>query len=132
VDGKLYDGVTAHPHDVRVKAADGRIELSQATGWSDSVEGNLLKRMDAPAAAFACLQDRHPLAGARKLAPRHQASRAGADDDDVLGCVRHAGALPDEALRIVLDQVPQQQHTAAKLARALQRHRGEGRALVAV
>ena len=49
MDGKLYDGVTAHPHDVRVKAADGRIELSQATGWSDSVEGNLLKRMDAPA-----------------------------------------------------------------------------------
>jgi Zn-dependent protease with chaperone function len=49
VDGKLYDGATAHPHDVRVKAADGRLELSQESGWSDSVEASLLKRMDAPA-----------------------------------------------------------------------------------
>jgi Zn-dependent protease with chaperone function len=45
-DGKLYDGVTAHPHDVRVTVRDGRIELVQDSGWSDSVDGSLLKRIE--------------------------------------------------------------------------------------
>ena len=40
--------------------------------------------MDAPAAAVARLQDRDPFAGTRKLARSHQASRARADDDDML------------------------------------------------
>ncbi|MGY3455368.1 hypothetical protein ACVWW5_000818 [Bradyrhizobium sp. LM3.4] len=42
------------------------------------------QRMDATAAALARLQDRHRPAGARQLAGRRQAGRAGADDDDVL------------------------------------------------
>lgn len=46
-DGKLYDGVTAHPHDVRMAIRDGRIELVQDGGWSDTVEGALLKRIEA-------------------------------------------------------------------------------------
>jgi Zn-dependent protease with chaperone function len=45
-DGKLYDGVTAHPHDVRVTVRDGRIELVQDSGWSDSVDGSLLRRIE--------------------------------------------------------------------------------------
>src|SRR5206468_2212629 len=46
IDGTLYDGVTAHPHAVRVAAAAGRLELSHDGGWSDSVDSGLLTRMD--------------------------------------------------------------------------------------
>ncbi len=49
IEGKLYDGLTAHPHDVRVTVGDGRLELAQDGGWSDSVDAVLLKRRDAPA-----------------------------------------------------------------------------------
>jgi Zn-dependent protease with chaperone function len=49
IEGKLYDGITAHAHDVRVAAVDGRLELAQDNGWSDSVEAAQLKRRDAPA-----------------------------------------------------------------------------------
>ena len=49
IAGKLYDGITAHPHDVRVTVGDGRLELAQDGGWSDSVDAALLKRRDAPA-----------------------------------------------------------------------------------
>jgi len=48
IEGKLYDGVTAHPHDVRVSVEDGRLALAQDGGWNDSVEAALLKRRDAP------------------------------------------------------------------------------------
>ena len=47
MDGKLYDGVTAHAHDVRALVTSDRLELSQEGGWSDSVELSLLKRIDA-------------------------------------------------------------------------------------
>lgn len=47
IEGKLYDGVTAHPHAVRVEAADGALKLSQHGGWSDMVEGAALKRVEA-------------------------------------------------------------------------------------
>ena len=49
IAGKLYDGVTAHGHDVEVAIDEGRLELSQAGGWSDSVEAALLKRVDVSA-----------------------------------------------------------------------------------
>jgi Zn-dependent protease with chaperone function len=49
IEGKLYDGVTAHPHDVRVTVENGRLALTQDGGWSDSIEAALLKRRDAPA-----------------------------------------------------------------------------------
>jgi Zn-dependent protease with chaperone function len=47
VEAKLYDGVTAHPHDVRVEFGDGDLTLTQESGWSDSVDAGLLKRIDA-------------------------------------------------------------------------------------
>lgn len=48
MEGKLYDGVTAHPHDVRVTVGEARLELTQDNGWTDSVGATLLRRMDAP------------------------------------------------------------------------------------
>ena len=45
-EGTLYDGVTAHPHPVRVAAEAGRLELRQDGGWIDSVDCTLLKRID--------------------------------------------------------------------------------------
>src|SRR5438270_9736714 len=47
IEGKLYDGVTAHPHAVRVAVAGGRLELSHDGGWSDSVDAAQLKRIEA-------------------------------------------------------------------------------------
>lgn len=49
IAGKLYDGVTAHPHDVRVTLVDGALALSQDGGWADTVGADLLKRIEAPA-----------------------------------------------------------------------------------
>jgi Zn-dependent protease with chaperone function len=49
IDGKLYDGVTAHPHGVKVSVEDGRLQLTQDGGWSDNIVAALLKRRDAPA-----------------------------------------------------------------------------------
>ena len=46
VEGTLYDGVTAHPHNVRVAAEAGRLELRQESGWHDSVDRALLKRIE--------------------------------------------------------------------------------------
>lgn len=47
IEGKLYDGLTAHPHAVRVTVGDGRLDLTQDNGWSDSVDAALLRRADA-------------------------------------------------------------------------------------
>jgi hypothetical protein len=46
IEGRLYDGVTAQPHQVQVAASEGRLELRQPSGWSDSVDAALLKRAD--------------------------------------------------------------------------------------
>jgi len=46
MEGTLYDGVTAHPHQVRAAAVEGRLDLSNESGWSDSIDGALLKRID--------------------------------------------------------------------------------------
>jgi len=46
IEGRLFDGVTAHPHEVTVEFASGAIRLSQANGWSDQIEASQLKRMD--------------------------------------------------------------------------------------
>jgi Zn-dependent protease with chaperone function len=43
---RLYDGVTAHPHNVQASARAGALELSQDDGWSDSIDEALLKRLD--------------------------------------------------------------------------------------
>ena len=46
IEAKLYDGVTAHAHDVRVSVGEGALELSQDGAWSDRIDAPLLKRID--------------------------------------------------------------------------------------
>jgi Zn-dependent protease with chaperone function len=47
--GRLYDGVSGHPHDVTVAFAPAALHLSQPGGWSEQVEATQLKRVDADA-----------------------------------------------------------------------------------
>jgi Zn-dependent protease with chaperone function len=44
--GRLYDGITAHPHEVAVEVGDGALVLTQGGGWSDSIDRAVLKRLD--------------------------------------------------------------------------------------
>ena len=67
IEGKLYDGITAHAHDVRVTVGDGTLDLAQDGGWSDSVDAALLKRRDAPAGKLRL--GRTDLPGWRLLVP---------------------------------------------------------------
>ncbi len=46
VAAKLYDGVTAHLHDVRVDFTATGLLLSQDSGWRSEVEAASLKRVD--------------------------------------------------------------------------------------
>jgi len=46
-DGRLYDGVTAHPHAVRAAVKDRTLELTNDSGWIERVEASALKRMDS-------------------------------------------------------------------------------------
>jgi Zn-dependent protease with chaperone function len=46
IEAKLYDGVTAHPHEVWVKRVGGGVELRRDSGWTDRVDAALLKRID--------------------------------------------------------------------------------------
>src|SRR3982751_34042 len=47
INGRLYDGLTAHPHEVAIEAGSGALILRQEDGWSDEVDASLLKRIDA-------------------------------------------------------------------------------------
>ena len=49
----LYDGVTGHPHQVRVEVRDDGLDLSTDTDtdWTDRVPAGVLKRMDSPDSA---------------------------------------------------------------------------------
>src|SRR5438445_9700156 len=67
IEGKLYDGVTAHAHDVRVVIADDRLELSQDGGWRDNVYAARLKRIDSGPAGLRI--GRTDLGGWRLLLP---------------------------------------------------------------
>jgi Zn-dependent protease with chaperone function len=46
LNGRLYDGVTGHPHDVAVEATGDGLLLSQEGGWTDRISSGLLKRLD--------------------------------------------------------------------------------------
>ena len=49
IEGRLYDGVTAHPHAVQVGRGASGLELSNDTGWGEQVDAAVLKRMDSTA-----------------------------------------------------------------------------------
>ena len=46
LSGRLYDGLTAHPHEVAVEVGNGGLVLRQEGGWSEAVDAALLKRLD--------------------------------------------------------------------------------------
>ena len=45
--GRLYDGVTGHPHAVSVELVEDALILAQLPEWQDQVSTSLLKRVDA-------------------------------------------------------------------------------------
>lgn len=71
-EGKLYDGATAHPHDVQVAIGDVALELSQPGGWSEQVGAGVLRRLDTgPSTVRLARSDN---AGWRLLLPPEAAS----------------------------------------------------------
>ena len=46
-EGRLYDGVTGHPHEVMVAFESGALRLTQPGGWSDEIAAAQLRRLDA-------------------------------------------------------------------------------------
>jgi beta-barrel assembly-enhancing protease len=50
IEGRLYDGVTAHPHAVRATIEGAVLELSHDSGWSERVDASVLKRIDSTGA----------------------------------------------------------------------------------
>ena len=46
LEGRLYDGITGHPHDVSVDIGSGGLVLRQENGWSEQVDAGHLKRLD--------------------------------------------------------------------------------------
>ena len=67
IDGRLYDGVTAHPHAVRAAIDGAVLELSQDGGWTERVEATVLKRIDSTGAELRI--GRTDLPGWRLLLP---------------------------------------------------------------
>ena len=47
IEGRLYDGLTAHPHAVRAVVKGRTLELSNDNGWTERVEASALKRIDS-------------------------------------------------------------------------------------
>jgi len=46
IQGRLYDGVTAHPHDVAVDSGGEALTLRQESGWSEQVPAAVLRRIE--------------------------------------------------------------------------------------
>jgi hypothetical protein len=89
IEAKLYDGVTAHPHDVRVSLDSNSLELRQDSGWSDRVDASLLKRIDGGAAALRL--GRTDLPGWRLILP----AEAETGLSSLLGCHERYGRWID-------------------------------------
>ena len=47
IEGRLYDGVTAYPHPVRLTVDGGTLELGHESGWSERVDGWVIRRIDS-------------------------------------------------------------------------------------
>jgi Zn-dependent protease with chaperone function len=60
IGGRLYDGVTAHPHAVRARADGAALELSSDSGWTERIEGSALKRIDSTRAELRIGRRDHP------------------------------------------------------------------------
>lgn len=89
IEGRLYDGVTGHPHRVGVAFAADGIHLSQAEGWSDEVGVEQLRRLDATPEILRL--GRHDIGGWRLLLPADALS----DVEQLLGKGERYGRLID-------------------------------------
>lgn len=67
MEGRLYDGVSGHPHEVDVAFADAAIALDNGRGWTETVAANLLKRVGDDAATLRL--GRSDIAGWRLILP---------------------------------------------------------------
>lgn len=67
MEATLYDGITAHPHQVRVSIDGGALELRQDGGWSDTVPQAVLKRLEGSAGSLRL--GRSDIAGWRLVLP---------------------------------------------------------------
>jgi beta-barrel assembly-enhancing protease len=73
IEGRLYDGVTGHPHEVAVEFGSGTIRLRQASGWTDEVGAGDLKRVDGGPGALRL--GRRDLHGWRLILPPDAAAQ---------------------------------------------------------
>lgn len=72
IEGRLFDGVTAHPHVVTVEFASDSVQLSQSGGWSEEVDAGQLKRVDgSPGTLRLGRRDQH---GWRLVLPAESAA----------------------------------------------------------
>ena len=71
MQGRLYDGVRGHPHDVTVEFTTAGLRLAQEGGWSDEVDAASLKRVDEDGESVRLA--RRDLQGWRLILPREAA-----------------------------------------------------------
>jgi beta-barrel assembly-enhancing protease len=67
LEGRLYDGMTAHPHEVVVEIGTGALLLSQEGGWNEQVASAVLKRLEGGKTSVRL--GRTDLAGWRLILP---------------------------------------------------------------
>lgn len=75
IDAKLYDGITAHPQEVKVSRFGDALLLSQESGWSDRVNAALLQRLDGGRSSLRL--GRTDVAGWRLILPETAADELG-------------------------------------------------------
>jgi len=76
IEGRLYDGVTAHPHAVRVSTDGAILELSHDSGWMERLDASVLKRIDSTGAEFRVGRNDNP--GWRLVLPSEAEGTIGA------------------------------------------------------
>jgi Zn-dependent protease with chaperone function len=72
-EGRLYDGVRGHPHDVTVEVGPSLLRLSQPGGWSDEIAATELKRVEGDRGSIRLA--RKGLQGWRLILPAAAAPR---------------------------------------------------------